>query len=147
MDLVVLLSSPQWSQSSLEWRHARALSSRTVAAVSRVPSRGSRDLWLSLEAFPRGFPTNLSTRQSHVPPWWESILGVKVGAVQGKQVPQKRTETSEGLWKWWHEAEFLLPFLWRAPPLGMRWERPLNNMLTSLCVCFRNYRLISHSKK
>ena len=36
----------------LEWGHARALSSRAVAAVSRSPSRGSRDLWLSLEAFP-----------------------------------------------------------------------------------------------
>ena len=45
-----------------EWGHARALSSRAVAAVSRFPSRGSRDLWLSLEAFPRGFPTRLSHR-------------------------------------------------------------------------------------
>ena len=44
----------------LEWGHARALSSRAVAAVSRFPSRESRDLWLSLEAFPRGFPTRLS---------------------------------------------------------------------------------------
>ena len=50
-----------------------ALSSRAVAAVSRFPSRGSRDLWLSLEAVPRGFPTGLS----HVPPWCESILGLK----------------------------------------------------------------------
>ena len=47
-----------------DWWHARALSSRAVAAVSRLPSRGSRDLWLSLEAFPRGFPTGLS----HVSP-------------------------------------------------------------------------------
>ena len=46
----------------LEWGHARALSSRAVAAVSRFHSRGSRDLWLSLEAFPRGFPTSLSHR-------------------------------------------------------------------------------------
>ena len=45
-----------------EWGHARAISSRAVAAVSRFPSRGSRDLWLSLEAFPRGFPTRLSHR-------------------------------------------------------------------------------------
>ena len=45
-----------------EWGHARALYSRAVAAVSRFPSRGSRDLWLSLEAFPRGFPTRLSHR-------------------------------------------------------------------------------------
>ena len=41
----------------LEWGHARALSSRAEAADSRFPSRGSRDLWLSLEAFPQGCPT------------------------------------------------------------------------------------------
>ena len=46
----------------LDGGHARALSCRAVAAVSRFPSRGSRDLWLSLEAFPRGFPTRLSHR-------------------------------------------------------------------------------------
>ena len=38
----------------LEWGHARALSSRAEAADSRFPFRGSRDLWVSLEAFPRG---------------------------------------------------------------------------------------------
>ena len=46
----------------LEWWHARALSSRAVTAVWRLPSRGSRDLWLSLEAFPQGFPTRLPHR-------------------------------------------------------------------------------------
>ena len=46
----------------LEWGHARVLSSRAVAAVWRFPSRGSRDLWLSLEAFPQGFPTRLPHR-------------------------------------------------------------------------------------
>ena len=46
----------------LEWGHARALSSRAVAAVSRFPSCGSRDLWISLEAFPQVFPTRLSQR-------------------------------------------------------------------------------------
>ena len=46
----------------LEWRHARVLFSRAQEAVSRFPSRGSRDLWLSLDAFPRGFPTRLSHR-------------------------------------------------------------------------------------
>ena len=80
----------------LESGHARALSSRTVAAVSRFPSGGSRDLWLSLEAFPRGFPSGLS----HKPPWCESILGLKVEAVQGKQVSLEWTETSGGLWEW-----------------------------------------------
>ena len=46
----------------LEWGHARALSSRAVAAVSHFLSRGSKDLWLSLEVFPRGFPTRFSHR-------------------------------------------------------------------------------------
>ena len=46
----------------LEWGHAHAISSRAVAAVSRFPSRGSRDQRLSLEVFPRGFPTRLSHR-------------------------------------------------------------------------------------
>ena len=52
-------SLPRGVSPRLEWRHARALSSRAVAAVSRFPSRGSRDLWLSLMAFPGGFPTRL----------------------------------------------------------------------------------------
>ena len=53
---------PRGVSPRLEWGHARALSSRAVAAVSRFPSRGSRDQGLSLEAFPRGFPTRLSHR-------------------------------------------------------------------------------------
>ena len=64
-------SLPRGVSRRLVWGHERALSSRDVAAVQRFPSRGSRDLWLSLEAFPRGFPTGLS----HVPSWCESILG------------------------------------------------------------------------
>ena len=55
-------SLPRGVSPRLQWGHARALSSRAVTAVSRFPSRGSRDLWLSLEAFPRGFPTRLSHR-------------------------------------------------------------------------------------
>ena len=106
MDLGVLLESPQGVTPRLEWRHARALSSRAVAQVSRFPSRGSRDLWLSLEAFPRGFPTGLSD----VPPWCESILGLKVEAVQGKQVSLEWTETSGGLWEWWPYTGVRLAF-------------------------------------
>ena len=87
------------------------LSSRAVAAVSRFPSRGSRDLWLSLEAFPRGFPTRLSQGLYHVPPWCESILGLKGEAVQGKQVSLEWTETSGGLWVWWHDPGVPLAFL------------------------------------
>ena len=55
-------SLPSGVSPRLEWGHARAISSRAVAAVSRVPSRGSRDLWLSLEAFPRDVPTRLYHR-------------------------------------------------------------------------------------
>ena len=50
-------SLPRGVSPCLEWGHARALSSRAAAAVSRFPSRGSRDLWLSLEAFPKDCPT------------------------------------------------------------------------------------------
>ena len=99
-------SLPRGVSPHLEWGHARELSSRAVAAVSRVPSRGSRDLWLALEAFLRGFPTGLS----HVPPWCESILGLKVEAVQGKQFSLEWTETFGGQWEWCHEPGFLLAF-------------------------------------
>ena len=55
-------SLPRGVSPRRERGHARALSSRAVAAVSRFPWRGSRDLWLSHEDFPRGFPTRLSHR-------------------------------------------------------------------------------------
>ena len=59
------LSLPRGVRPRLEWGHACAISSRAEAAVSGFPSRESRDLWLSLEAFPRGFPTRLSHRAVH----------------------------------------------------------------------------------
>ena len=55
-------SLPRGVRPHLVWGHAPAHSPRAAAAVSRFPSRGSRDLWLSLEAFRRGFPTRLSHR-------------------------------------------------------------------------------------
>ena len=61
---------------------------------------------LSLEAFPRGFPTGLS----HVTPWYEAILGLKVEAVQGKQVSLEWTEPCGGLWEWWHDPGVPLAF-------------------------------------
>ena len=112
-------SLPRGVSPRLEWGHATALSSRAVAAESLFPSCGSGDLWLSLEDFPRGFPTRLSheafprgfpTGLSHVPPWCESFLGLKVEAVQGKQVSLERTETSGGLWEWWHDSGVPLAF-------------------------------------
>ena len=57
-----LCSLPRGVSPCLEWAHARALSSPTLAAVSRFPSSGSRNQGLSKEAFPRGFPTRLSHR-------------------------------------------------------------------------------------
>ena len=50
-------SLPKGVSPRIEWGHARALSSPALAAVSRFPSSGSRDLWLSHEAFPQGCPT------------------------------------------------------------------------------------------
>ena len=105
-----LWSLPWGVSPRLEWGPARALSSRAVAAVHAslrwdqgicvFPSK------LSHEAFPRGFPTGLS----HVPPWCESILGLKVEAVQGKQVSLEWTQTSGGLWEWWHDPGVPLAF-------------------------------------
>ena len=50
-------SLPRGVSPRLDSGHARALSSRAVAAVSRFPLHGSRDQGLSLEAFPQGCPT------------------------------------------------------------------------------------------
>ena len=115
MDLGVLLESPQGSQSSFEWAHARALTSGAVAAVSCFPWSGSRDLWLSHDAFPRGFPRGFATGLSHVPPWCESILGLEVEAAHGKQVSLKWTETSGGLWEWWQDPGVPLAFPVESP--------------------------------
>ena len=130
-------SLPRGVSPRLEWRHARALSSRLYQqchashrldqGICIFPSS------LSHEAFPRGFTTGLS----HVHTCWESILDFNVKVVQGKQVPLEWTDTSGGLLEWWHDpgvpplwssspVEFLscgVPFLWRAPPLEMQRER------------------------
>ena len=101
-------SLPRGVSPRLEWGHAGALSSRAVAAVSCFPSHGSKDQGLSLEAFPRGFPTGLS----HVPPWCELILGLKVEAVLGKLVSLLWTEHLGDSGNSGTTQEFLSPFLW-----------------------------------
>ena len=58
-----------------------------------------------------------------MPPWCESILGLKVEAVQGKQVSLEWTENLGDSGNGGTTLEFLSPFLWRAPPLEMRRER------------------------
>ena len=45
-----------------------------------------------------------------MPPWCESILGLKVETVQGKQVSLEWTETSGGLWEWCHDPGVPLAF-------------------------------------
>ena len=116
-------SLPRGVSPRLEWGHARALSSRAVAAVSSFPSRGSRDLWLSLEAFRRGFPTGLS----HVPPR-SSPLPPRSSPCKSKQCRENRI-----LWNGLRHLgdsgnggtthEFLSPFLCSAPPLEMHRKR------------------------
>ena len=104
--------------------HVRAISSRAVAAVSRFPSRGSRNLWLSVEAFPRGFATRLShdvyplgcptCHRVVSRPWLESRGSA------GKLVSLLWTEHLGDCGNGGTTLEFLSPFLWRAPPLEMR---------------------------
>ena len=59
---------------------------------------------------------------SHVSPWCESILGLKVEAVQGKLVSLLWTELLGDSGNGGTTLEFLLPFLWRVPPPEMRRE-------------------------
>ena len=127
MDVAILLESPQGSQSSSR------VGSCTCAFLRRCSSRVTLPYaWIKASvAFPRGFPTRHSHEAfprgfpivlSHVPPWCESILGLKVEAVQGKQVSLEWTETSGGFWECGSTQEFLSHFLWRAPPFEMRRE-------------------------
>ena len=94
------------------WQQCGA-SLRMDQGICGFPSR------LSQEAFPRSFPTRLS----HVSPWCESILGLKVEAVQGKQVPWNGLRHLGDSGNGGTTLEFLSPFLWRAPPLEMRRKR------------------------
>ena len=134
MDLGVLLESPQCSQSSTRVGACTCAFLPSCSSSVTLPFA-----WIKGSgAFPRGFPTRLShesfpqdcpTRLSHEAfpqgcaschPWCESILGLKVEAVQGKQVSLEWTETSGGLFECGTTLEFLSTFLWRAPPLELR---------------------------
>ena len=120
MDLGVLLESPQGSKSSSGMGACTCAFLRAVAPASRFLSRGSRDLWLSLEAFPQGFPTGLS----HVPPWWVSILGIKSRQCRENSFLRNVLRHLGDSWNGGTTLEFLSAFLWRAPTLKMRRERP-----------------------
>ena len=84
MDLGVLLESPHGSQPSSRVGECTCAFLPSCSSSVTLPFT-----WIKGSvAFPRGFPTGLS----HVPPWCESILGLKVEAVQGKQVSLEWTD-------------------------------------------------------
>ena len=93
--------------------HQRRASLRVDQGISGFPAR------LSHEAFPRGFPTGLF----QVPPWCESILGLKVEAVQENSFPWNGLRHLGDSGNGGTTLEFLSPFLWRAPPLEVRRNR------------------------
>ena len=110
MDLGVLLESPQGSQSSSRVGACTCAFLPSCSRVSRFPSRESRDLWLSLEAFPRGFPKKLCHRAfpRATVVWVDPRIESRVSA--GKQVSLEWTETSGGLGEWWHVPGVPLAF-------------------------------------
>ena len=59
----------------------------------------------------------------HVPPWCESILGLKVAVIEGKQFPWNGLRHLVDSGNGGTTLEFLSLFLWRAPPLEMLCER------------------------
>ena len=114
-DLEGLLESPQGSQSSSRVGACTCAFLPSCSSSVTLPVAGIKGsvafprgfpTRFSQEAFPRGFPTGLS----HEPRWCESILGLKVEAVQGKQFSLEWTETSRGLWEWWHDPGVPLAF-------------------------------------
>ena len=121
-------SLPRGVSPRLKWGHARALSSRAVVAVSRFPSSGSRDLSVSLQAFPQGFPTRLS-HEAFLQGYPTCHRGVsRSSASKSRQCRENRFPWNGlrhlgGSGNGGTTLEFLSPFLWRAPPLEMRGER------------------------
>ena len=102
MDSGVPLESQQGSQSLYQVEEGTSDFLSSCSRRVRYPI----ELTQGSLAFPRGLPTGLS----HVPPWCESILGVKAEAVQGNQVPLEWTETFGGLLQWWHDPGAPLGF-------------------------------------
>ena len=77
--------------------------------MSRFPLSGLRDLWLSLEAFPEAFTRGFPTGLSHVPPWCESILGLKVEQCRENRFPWNGLRHL-GTLGMWHDPGFPLAF-------------------------------------
>ena len=88
MDLWVLLKSPQGSQSSSRVGACTCAFVPSCSSIVTLPFA-----WIKgFVAFPRRFPKVMS----HVPPWCQSILVLKVESVPGKQASVEWTETSGG---------------------------------------------------
>ena len=111
MDLGVLLEFSQGSQSSSRVGACTFPFLPSCSSSVRFPSRGTGDLWHSLEPFTRGFPTRLSHRAVPL----ATVVGVdprlKVEEVQGEEFSLEWTETSGGLWEWCHDPGIPLAFL------------------------------------
>ena len=102
IDLGVLLESPQGSQSSSRVGACTCAFLPSCSSSVTLPFA-----WIKGSvSFSRGFPGGLF----HVPQWCESIHGLKVDAVQRKQVSLEWTETSGGLGEWWHDPGVPLAF-------------------------------------
>ena len=96
MDLGVSVESPQGSQASLLVEACTSAFLLGCSSSFCLPG----ELTQGSVAFPRGYPTG----QPHVPPWFESTLGVIVGSLHGNQVPLERTEIFGCLLEWWQHT-------------------------------------------
>ena len=110
IDLGVLLESPQGSQSSSRVGACRCAFLPSSSSSVVLPFVWIKGSVVFPRGYPRGFPRGFPTGLSHMPPWCDSILGLNVQAVQGKQVSLEWTETSGCLWEWWHDPGVPLAF-------------------------------------
>ena len=102
MDLGVLLESPQESQSSTRVGVCTCAFLPICSSSVTLPFAWIQGSVAFLEALPRGFPRGFHIGLAQVLPLCESILGLKVEAVQGKQVSlngRRHLVDSE----WWHD--------------------------------------------
>ena len=106
MDLGVFLESPQGSHSSSQVGACTCAFLPSCSSSVTLPFT-----WIKGSvAFPRGFPTRLSHRAVPRATVVCVDLRLKVEALQGKQVSLEWTETSLGLWKWWHDRGVPMAF-------------------------------------
>ena len=110
MDLGVLLESPQESQSSSRVGACTCAFLPCCSSSVTLPFTWIQGSVAFLEALPRGFPRGFHIGLAQVLPLCESILGLKVEAVQEQLVSLEWTETYGGLWEWWQHPGVPLAF-------------------------------------